>query len=202
LTAAGAFLTVRSMSFEIEQKFRTRSHDEVAAKLSELGASAGPKVTQEDVYLRHPSRDFGATGEAFRLRRVGDRNALTYKGPRHAGPTKTREEIEIAFAPGALAAAEMLQLFQALGFRPVATIRKVRTPYQVTFRSRPLEVALDEAEDIGLFVEVESIVEGDDDLTEAQAAVQELGRFLGLTDVEPRSYLRMALERRAAESDE
>jgi hypothetical protein len=32
--------------------------------------------------------------------------------------------------------------------------------------------------------------------------VMELGRFLGLSDVEPRSYLRMALERRAAERDE
>ena len=190
------------MSFEIEQKFRTASHAPIVARLNELGATASARVEQEDVYLRHPSRDFGATNEAFRLRRVGERNVLTYKGPRRAGPTKTREEIEIAFAHGDEAAAKMLRLFQALGFRPVATIRKLRTPYHVNFRSRPMEVGLDEAEDIGHFVEVETIVEGDNDLTEAQTAVLELAHFLGLRDVEPRSYLRMALEQRAAASDE
>ena len=48
---------------------------------------------------------------------------------------------------------------------------------------------------------VESIVEGDDDLTDAQTTVVELARSLGLSELEPRSYLRMALERRAATSD-
>jgi adenylate cyclase, class 2 len=56
---------------------------------------------------------------------------------------------------------------------------------------------LDVAEDLGAFVEIESIAADPDALPAAQAAVLDLARELGLTEVEPRSYLRMALERRA-----
>ena len=186
-----------AMSFEIEQKFRTDGHSEVAARLSAMGAVASPSVEQEDTYLNHPSRDFAATNEAFRLRRVGGANAVTYKGPRHAGPTKTREEIEIPFADGAEAFERLGRMFELLGFRTVAVIRKTRTPYRVTHEGRAVEVVLDIAEGVGTFVEVETIAEGEADLPEAQRVVLSLADALGLREVEPRSYLRMALEHRA-----
>jgi adenylate cyclase class 2 len=63
---------------------------------------------------------------------------------------------------------------------------------------RALEVALDLAEGIGAFVEVETIAGNEAEIPEAQAAVLELARTVGLTDLERRSYLRMALEQRAA----
>ena len=47
---------------------------------------------------------------------------------------------------------------------------------------------------MGDFAEVEALA-GGDDLAEAQAAVLGLARELGLDRVEPRSYLRMILER-------
>ncbi len=186
------------MSFEIEQKYRTGSHERVAARLAGLGAVPGARLDQEDAYLNHPARDFAATDEAFRLRRVGGSNAITYKGPKRGGPTKTREEIEIPFADGPEALARMSRVFQALGFRPVAVIRKVRTPFHLTYGGRLVEVALDVAEGVGSFVEVEAIAEGEDDLADAQRVVIELAGALGLEQVEPRSYLRMALEARGA----
>jgi adenylate cyclase class 2 len=186
------------MWFEVEQKFHAGSHDEVAARLAALRATAGPEVGQEDAYLGHPSRDFAATNEAFRIRRVGDANAITYKGPKRQGPTKTREELEVPFADGPEALEMMRRLFEVLGFRPVHVVRKRRTPYRLTARGRPVEVALDDVEGLGTFVEVETIADGEDDLPEAQGAVTELAAALGLTEVEPRSYLRMALERRDA----
>lgn len=189
------------MSYEIEQKYRTSGHATVAARLAELGAKPGGSVDQEDAYLDHPARDFATTNEAFRIRRTGARNVVTYKGPKHAGPTKTREEIEVRFADGVESLERMRQLFQSLGFRPVAVIRKVRTPYHLTYDGRQLEVVLDVAEALGTFVEVEAIVESAEDLPEAQRAVLELAEKLGLREVEPRSYLRMALEHRAAEAD-
>lgn len=189
------------MSLEIEQKFRTSSHLPIIERLHALNSEEGASLDQEDVYLRHPSRDFAQTHEAFRIRRIGTMNVLTYKGPKRAGPTKTREENEIAFAHGPEMAEQMLRLFRSLGFEPFATIRKVRTPFHVTFQSFALEVALDEAEGIGSFVEVEAIVNDEGHLKDAQRAVVELARTLGLTDLEPRSYLRMALEQRAALSD-
>lgn len=184
------------MSFEVEQKYRTGSHEAVAERLAGLGAEAGPRHDQEDAYFNHPSRDFAATNEAFRLRKVGGSNAITYKGPRRGGPTKTREELEVAFADGPEALARMRQVFEALGFRPVALVRKVRTPYRLTYAGRAVEVVLDVAEGVGTFVEVEAIAEGEDDLPEAQRVVIDLAAALGLEHIEPRSYLKMALESR------
>jgi adenylate cyclase class 2 len=185
------------MSFEVEQKFRTSGHGEVAARLASIGAEAAPALTQEDTYLSHPSRDFATTNEALRLRRVGDSNAVTYKGPKRAGPTKTREEIEVSFADGTEALEKMRRVYELLGFRPVAVIRKTRTPYHLNYEGRAVEVVLDVAEGIGTFVEVETIALDEADLAEGQRVVLALASSLGLTVVEPRSYLRMALEHRA-----
>jgi adenylate cyclase class 2 len=182
------------MGYEVEVKFRDADHDAIGARLLALGAEPGSPVEQEDVYLAHPARDFAATGEAFRLRRDGPDNRVTYKGPKHAGPTKTREEIEIGFDRGAASWEEMHRLFAALGFRPVATVRKLRRPFHLVRGGRAMEVVLDRAEGLGDFAEVEALA-GDDDLDRAQAAVLALARELGLERVETRSYLRMLLER-------
>ncbi len=184
------------MSFEVEQKFRTVGHAEIADRLKALGASIGDPIVQEDAYWNHPSRDFALTNEALRIRRVGLENAITYKGPKQAGPTKTREEIEIPFLDGPDGFQQMTRFFQALGFRPVAVVRKERTPCALSYEGRSVEVALDLAEAIGTFVEVEAIAETASDLAEAQRVVLSLASTLGLTEIEPRSYLRMALEHR------
>lgn len=180
--------------YEVEVKFRAADHAALAAKLVAMGAEAGEPLEQEDVYLAHPGRDFAATDEALRLRRVGGANHVTYKGPKLGGPTKTREEIEIPFEPGPSALLRLGRLFERLGFRPVAVIRKVRTAYRVHHNGRTLEVALDRAAGLGDFAEVEALAEGPDDLPSAQADVLALAAALGLEDVERRSYLRMTLE--------
>jgi adenylate cyclase class 2 len=159
-------------------------------------AEAGPEIDQEDVYLAHPARDFAQTNEALgRLRREGDRNRnQPYKGPRLSGPTKTREEVEVTLASGPEALARMTLVFENLGFRRLAALRKTRRTFHLAHGGRPLEVALDRAEGLGAFAEVEALAAGPDDLPAAQEAVQALSRDLGLADVEPRSYLRMLLE--------
>ena len=91
---------------------------------------------------------------------------------------------------------QMLRLFANLGFRPVAVIRKLRRPFHLVFQGRAIEVVLDVAEGLGEFAEVEAIAASEADLAAAQGVVLALGRALGLTEVEPRSYLRMTLERR------
>ena len=161
--------------------------------LRAIGAEAGHEVEQEDVYLAHPSRDFAETNEALRLRRDGASNRVTYKGPKRGGPTKTREEIEIAFADGTDAMGQMTRLFGLLGFRPVATVRKARRSFHLERGGRAVDVTLDRAEGLGDFAEVETLA-GPDDLAGAQAAVQAMAKELGLVEVEPRSYLRMHLE--------
>ena len=86
------------MSYEVEQKYRVTGFRRVVQRLEELGATLGEPVEQVDTYYAHPSRDFGETDEAFRLRRIGTMTCMTYKGPRIDANTKTRKEIEISFS--------------------------------------------------------------------------------------------------------
>lgn len=182
------------MSYEVEVKYRDVDHDDLVRRLGALGAKSAGRVEQEDSYLNHPSRDFAASGEAFRIRRIGPDNRITYKGPKLGGPTKTREEIEIAFGEGPEHFEELRRLFEVLGFRAVATIRKQREIFWMAFRNRFLEIAVDRAEGLGDFAEIEAIVSDQADLPAAQQAVLDLAKQLDLTNIEPRSYLRMHLE--------
>ena len=184
------------MGFEVEVKYRLVDSGELVRRLRDRAAVELPEIHQEDTYLSHPARDFAITREALRIRRVGNENRITYKGPRHTGPTKTREEIEIRFSDGDEACRQLLHLFENLGFRPVATIRKSRAPFHLTAEGRAIEVVLDRAEGLGAFAEIETLAAALADLPAAQAAVLAVASELGLTDVEPRSYLRMALEAR------
>jgi adenylate cyclase class 2 len=164
--------------------------------LAARGVEPGTEVVHEDAYLVHPARDFARTKETLRLRRVGDAIRLTYKGPRLRGPIKTREEIDLPLGEGADAFRRGLWLFRNLGFHPVVVIRKTRRQYSLNHQGRPIDVALDVAEGLGPFAEVETITETEADLPGAQSAVLDLAAHLGLTEIEPRSYRRMALERR------
>ena len=183
------------MSYEVEVKFRGADHVALASRLAEMGAEAGPENDQEDVYLAHPARDFVQTNEALRLRREGGENRVTYKGPRLGGPTKTREEVEVTLASGHEALERMTQVFEILGFRTIATVRKTRQTFHLSYRDHDVAIGLDRAEGLGSFAEVETLAAGPDALPAAQEAVLDLARDLGLVEVEPRSYLRMVLDR-------
>jgi adenylate cyclase class 2 len=182
------------MGYEVEVKYRLVDHDQLERRLAEQGAAREPVITQEDVYLSHPSRDFAVSNEALRIRRIGVENRITYKGPRLSGPTKTREEIEIAVTSGEGAFNQLVRLFENLGFRPVATVRKSRTPFHLNRQGLAVEVVLDRAVGLGDFAEIEALAATKSELPAAQAAVLALAQELGLTEVEPRSYLRMLLE--------
>ena len=190
-----------STGFEVEVKYRVEDPAELARRLVELGAGAGAEVEQLDAYLAHPSRDFAATGEAFRVRRSGSWAGLTYKGPKHAGPTKTREEIEVGLEGGSAAVEATRTLLSRLGFVDVAEVVKRRRPYRLAHEGRELTVAIDEVRGLGTFAEVEGIADLAGDLAAVQAAVLGLSAVLGLDRVEPRSYLRMHLEQASGADD-
>ncbi len=183
------------MEFEVELKFRVPDPVELGRRLADRGAIVEATVAHEDVYFAHPSRDFASTGEAFRIRGEGDANRITYKGPKWSGPTKTREEIELEFAAGLELRGELRLVFERLGFGVVATVRKRRTSHRLGVGGRSMTVAVDEAESLGNFAEVETLVDVEADLGSAQNAVLDLARDLGLTELESRSYLRMILEK-------
>jgi len=180
------------MDLEVEQKFRVADWADIERRLSAMGAQIEPPVAQSDVYFAHPSRDFAQTDEALRIRRVGRRNFITYKGPKLDATTKTRRELELPLTPGERAAAGFAELFAALGFRPVREVRKLRHRAVVQWQQRQVEAALDEVEGLGSFVELELQAKP----AEADAArhtLASLAAELGLRESERRSYLELLL---------
>lgn len=180
------------MKFEVEHKYPVRDAAALEAQLGRLGAVPGEPQFQIDCYYAHPARDFAATDEALRIRRVGQANYVTYKGPKLDPATKTRREIELPLAPGAQAAADFALLLDALGFRPVAEVRKRRRRAEIHWEGRHVEAALDDVDGLGLFLELE-LPADDRTLDEARACVASLARALGLARGERRSYLELLL---------
>jgi len=153
-----------------------------------------PVESHRDVYLRHPCRDFAKTGEAFRLRHVNEEVRVTYKGPKEAGPVKTRSEIELPLAHST--SEGWMEIFSALGFIIADEVFKTRKPYKVVLDGIEFQVVCDEVEKIGKFVEVESIVSDRGRVEIVQLNVIKLAEMLELRDPEPRSYLRQIIELR------
>jgi adenylate cyclase class 2 len=180
---------------EIELKFPVADFAAVERRLAEWGVYADAALTEADHYFNAPDRDFARTDEAFRLRRIGTHNRITYKGPKQQGPAKTRTEIEVALADGDGPADGFSQLVTRLGYRPVAVVRKRRVPYHFHRDGFALEICCDEVDEVGRFVEVE-IVAPPEQRTRAEAVLQAVAKELELAQPEPRSYLQMLLARR------
>lgn len=180
------------MHFEVEQKFPIRNAAFIEQRLRELGARDGQSMAQVDQYFNHPARDFAKTDEALRLRQIGETNFVTYKGPKLDATTKTRKELELPLPDGASIAASFAELLQALGFRHVAEVRKLRRTLHLHWQGRDIEIAIDEVSSLGTFLEIE-LVASEADLDEARKCIASLAAELQLEDSERRSYLELLL---------
>jgi adenylate cyclase class 2 len=188
------------MPIEVEQKFPVADAEALARRLMALGASAGETQEQVDGYFAHPERDFATSDEALRLRRVGAHNYLTYKGPKLDATTKTRHEIELELGTGDQAAEDAGRLLEALGFRPVAEVRKKRIHYTLAWSGQQIGVSIDRVAGLGDFVELE-IMAGQENLDAARGAIATLADRLDLSNSERRSYLELVLAARAGRPD-
>src|SRR5262245_6472777 len=99
----------------IEMKFPVVDFGAVHGKHGAWKARPDPLLEEADHYYTSPDRDFAKTDEALRLRRIGATNIVTYKGPKHAGPTRTRTEIEADLVPGPENAGTFCRLLEHLG---------------------------------------------------------------------------------------
>lgn len=185
------------MNYEVEQKFRVADRTALLATLTAHGITLGEPIVQADCYFNHPARDFGQTDEALRIRSIGERNWVTYKGPKIDATTKTRRELEFPLVDGVAVTEQFAELLVTLGFRSTAVVRKQRRSGHIHFAEREFEVLLDEVDNVGLFAEVETLA-SPEELPSAKAALTALAAELGLGENERRSYLEMLLERNAA----
>ncbi len=180
------------MQYEVENKFPIAAVSEWEERLAALGARFENVVEQTDVYFAHPVRDFSVTDEALRIRRIGETNLITYKGPKIDRETKTRRELELPLAAGGQQVPRYVELLVALGFREVAEVRKRRRSGQLEWGPWLVQLAFDEVDRLGHFIELE-IVARQDQLEAVQASLLELARQLQLPAPERRSYLEMVL---------
>jgi adenylate cyclase class 2 len=178
---------------EVEAKYRTDAWDAIRATLAEWGTVADPPRVDADHYFNAPDRDLRETDEAVRLRRIGETNVLTYKGPRRDAETKTRPEVEVPLAPGNEAADAATRFLVGLRYRPVAVVTKRREVLRFRRAGWPFEACFDDLGALGRFVELE-ILADEADYESAKAALLATAAELGLIEQEKRSYLRMTVE--------
>jgi adenylate cyclase, class 2 len=193
-TTAASFSQARKAGamLEIEMKFPVAEFTPAEQTLATWRARREPIIDETDHYFNAPDRDFGRTDEAFRLRQIGEHNLITYKGPKQAGPAKTRTEIEVPLEAGGAVGEKFRQLVLKLGYRPTAVVRKRRTIWHFQRGGFDLQACFDEVADIGRFVEIE-IVAAPERRTEAEQTLQSVAAELGLHNSERKSYLEMVL---------
>ncbi len=180
------------MQYEVENKFAVVARSHVVDQLQAMGAEFREEIEQVDLYFAHPLRDFAQTDEALRIRRIGETNLITYKGPKIDTATKTRHEIELPLAAGSALVRDYAELLVALGFRRVAEVRKRRRGGQLRWHQWSVELALDDVAELGEFIELEIVVD-QDQLAAAQSAVLTLATQLQLAEPLRQSYLEMVL---------
>lgn len=183
------------MTFEVECKYRVAQPESLLRRLDALGATVGEVELQVDRYYAHPARDFAKTDEALRIRRVGEANYVTYKGPKVDQTTKTRREIELPLPNGNAGDVAFASLLEALSFRPVAEVRKQRRHATIPWQARQVTAALDEVAGLGTFVELE-LTADEADLDAARECITTLAGELQLTEGERCSYLELLLATR------
>ncbi|HEY6392057.1 MAG TPA: class IV adenylate cyclase [Bryobacteraceae bacterium] len=140
------------MAFEIEIKLRL---PESLAKIRRILREQGFRVVKRrsfetNVLFDNAKHSLRRHGKLIRIRRVGGRGLLTFKGPSLRSRHKKREEIEIEIdfpEPDRLQ-----EIFDKIGFHPVFRYEKYRTEYAA--RSADGKIMLDETP-IGNFLEIE-----------------------------------------------
>ena len=139
------------MPQEIEVKFALRDRNELVHRLHEIGAQRLYPETFEDNIVLDRRGDLKTKGALLRVRKFGKYSIATYKGPMSIdGGVKTREEVQTGVESFELA----IQLFDALGFKPVFRYQKFRE----VWRLRESEVVLDRTP-IGDYFEIEGPME-------------------------------------------
>lgn len=186
---------------EVEVKYRLSDAASVIDQLPRLGADETQAEQHADTYFRHPCRDFVATNEALRVRRINGQAHVTYKGPKLKlanAALKARKELEWPLGPNDQQGELMTDLLQELGFSAVATVCKTRLPFQFASDHADFPamcVVVDQVQELGDFAEIECVLD-DESSAAADIAgqrIEQLATLLGLTESVRPSYLSMLL---------
>ena len=133
---------------EIEVKIRLPDLQNTHEKLLSLGASlTKPRYFEENILYDLPEKTLTEKNQALRLRAVGKRNILTFKGAlQKSRKFKIREEFETQVKDKK----QTQKILSSIGFKQVFVYQKYRTEY----RMKDLRICMDETK-AGKFLEFE-----------------------------------------------
>lgn len=135
------------MPAEIEVKFALKDRAALVRRLHELGAQRLYAETFEDNIVLDRRGELRTKGNLLRVRKFGKYALVTYKGAMaFEGGVKSRDEVQTGVESFELA----IQLFDALGYKPVFRYQKFREVWRV----RESEVVIDRTP-IGDYFEIE-----------------------------------------------
>ncbi|HWF47564.1 MAG TPA: class IV adenylate cyclase [Bryobacteraceae bacterium] len=135
---------------EIEVKIPLPGVDGVPDKLKAAGFSvSAERIFEANTLYDTAEQDLRRNQQILRLRQVGQRVVLTWKGPGEPGPHKNREERET----GIESFPEMHVILERLGYVPTFRYEKFRTEFRQKGEDGRV-VTLDETP-IGTFLELE-----------------------------------------------
>ena len=139
------------MAQEIEVKFPLRDRRELVHKLHDVGGTLLYPETFEDNIVLDRRGELRTKGALLRVRKFGKYSIATYKGPMSIeGGIKSREEVQTGVESFELA----IQIFDALGYKPVFRYQKFREVWRV----RETEVVIDRTP-IGEYFEIEGAMD-------------------------------------------
>ena len=149
------------MKPEVEAKFLNVNHDEVRAKLKELGAKLEvPMRTMRRTILDYPDGRFETRDKSrLRVRDESDKVTVTYKT---SGDGQYQDEIETTVG----SYETMIELFEAIGLKKFSAQETKRE----TWTYRDAEIVLDEWPWVKPYIEIEG---------ESQEAITEIAKELG-----------------------
>ena len=193
---------------EVEIKAKVLDPEELVKKFKNQEGEYKISFIHEDTYFNMPEglRDFKKTDEALRIRKSieYDKNIdsskqninyfITYKGKKLDKTTKTRNELETKLDNGD----SVKEIFNALGFREIFTVKKERDLYEFNFKGYIIESLIDFIPILKEhFIEVEIMSESNDRLEESKNILFE---FLNLFDIKKeesirKSYLELIAEK-------
>jgi adenylate cyclase class 2 len=154
---------------EIEAKLKVDSFVLVEEKLAQLGAEFLGQLSQRDDYFDNADLQMVKADKALRVRREksdqSEKVFLTYKGAREKGQFKSRREIEVEVGDADLTT----KLLCELGYETVIVVEKKRRIWKLA----DCEIALDELERLGCFVEIEG---------PSEQKIADVQKGLGLSD--------------------
>ncbi|MDP3990039.1 MAG: class IV adenylate cyclase [archaeon] len=138
---------------EIEVKILEVDTAEIERKLLQLGAEKTFSGKIEATLFDHPELKLRDNDKVLRVRTVGDKVELCFKGKKEGKQFKIREEIEVETSN----VSDTLQILRSLGFVETFTNNKERISYKLG----NTKIEFDTIAGIPTFLEIEGVTEQD-----------------------------------------